>query len=86
MEDIIQTVDEVEEFDVLYWVGSMGSYDIRNQKIARSFARLLDKAGIKFAILGNQESNSGDTARRMGNEYLKKAGYAYKMVEQLSKA
>ena len=70
MEDIIQTVDEVEEFDVLYWVGSMGSYDIRNQKIARSFARLLDKAGIKFAILGNQESNSGDTARRMGNEYL----------------
>lgn len=70
MEDVIKTVDEVEEFDVLYWVGSMGSYDIRNQKIARSFARLLDKAGIKFAILGNEEGNSGDTARRMGNEYL----------------
>lgn len=70
MEDIIKTVDEVEEFEVLYWVGSMGSYDIRNQKIARSFARLLDKAGIKFAILGNEEGNSGDTARRMGNEYL----------------
>ncbi|MER1987417.1 MAG: (Fe-S)-binding protein [Solibacillus sp.] len=70
MEDIIKTVDEVEEFDVLFWVGSMGSFDIRNQKIARSFARLLDKAGVKFAILGNQEGNSGDTARRMGNEYL----------------
>lgn len=70
MEEIIKTVDEVEEFDVLFWVGSMGSFDIRNQKIARSFTRLLDKAGVKFAILGNQEGNSGDTARRMGNEYL----------------
>ena len=70
MEDIIKTVDEVEEFDVLFWVGSMGSFDIRNQKIVRSFARLLDKAGVKFAILGNQEGNSGDTVRRMGNEYL----------------
>ena len=55
MEEIIKTVDEVEEFDVLFWVGSMGSFDIRNQKIARSFTRLLDKAGVKFAILGNQE-------------------------------
>jgi len=70
MEDIIKTVDETPEFDVLFWVGSMGSYDIRSQRIARSFARLLHKAGVKFAILGNEEMNSGDTARRMGNEYL----------------
>lgn len=70
MEDIIKTVDEIEEFDVLFWVGSMGSYDIRSQRIAKSFARLMHKAGVKFAILGNEEANSGDTARRMGNEYL----------------
>lgn len=70
MEDIIKTVDEVDEFDVLFWVGSMGSFDIRSQRIARSFARLLNKAGVKFAILGNEEKNSGDTSRRMGNEYL----------------
>lgn len=70
MEDIIKTVDENPEFDVLFWVGSMGSYDMRSQRIARSFARLMDKAGVKFAILGNEEKNSGDTARRLGNEYL----------------
>ncbi|WP_375141725.1 heterodisulfide reductase-related iron-sulfur binding cluster [Bacillus sp. EB600] len=70
MEDIIKTVDEAPEFDVLFWVGSMGSYDIRSQRIARSFARLMHKAGVKFAILGNEEKNSGDTSRRMGNEYL----------------
>ncbi|OCS93193.1 (Fe-S)-binding protein [Caryophanon latum] len=70
MEDIIKTVDEVEEFDVLFWVGSMGSFDIRNQRIAQAFARLMHEAGVKFAILGNHEGNSGDTARRMGNEYL----------------
>ena len=55
MEDIIKTVDETHEFDVLFWVGSMGSYDIRSQRIARSFTRLMHKAGVKFAILGNEE-------------------------------
>lgn len=70
MEDIVKTVHEAPDFEILFWVGSMGSYDIRSQKIARSFARLMDKAGVKFAILGNEEKNSGDTSRRMGNEYL----------------
>jgi Fe-S oxidoreductase len=70
MEDIVKTVTEAETFDVLFWVGSMGAYDLRSQKVAKSFARLMHKAGVKFAILGNEEKNSGDTARRMGNEYL----------------
>ncbi|PKR77707.1 hypothetical protein CEY16_07180 [Halalkalibacillus sediminis] len=61
---------EEEEFEYLFWVSSMGSYDNRSQKIAMAFARLMNKAGIKFAILGNKERNSGDTARRMGNEFL----------------
>lgn len=74
-EDIeVKTVKEMkksdEEFEYLFWVGSMGSYDSRSQKIAQSFAKLLNEAGVKFAILGNKEKNSGDTARRLGNEFL----------------
>jgi Fe-S oxidoreductase len=48
----------------------MGSFDNRSQKIALAFARLLNEAGVKFAILGNKEKNSGDTPRRLGNEFL----------------
>ena len=70
----IPTVKELkkadEEFDYLLWVGSMGSFDNRSQKIALSFAHLLNEAGVKFAILGNKEKNSGDTPRRLGNEFL----------------
>ncbi|MBP0725024.1 4Fe-4S dicluster domain-containing protein [Bacillus sp. RG28] len=70
----IPTVKEAqkagEEFEYLFWVGSMGSYDNRSQKIALAFAKLMNKAGIKFAILGNKEKNSGDTPRRLGQEFL----------------
>ncbi|MFC5557518.1 (Fe-S)-binding protein [Ureibacillus thermophilus] len=70
----IPTVKEAtksgEGFEYLFWVGSMGSFDNRSQKIALSFARLLNAAGVKFAILGNKEKNSGDTPRRLGNEFL----------------
>ncbi|RLL42859.1 (Fe-S)-binding protein [Oceanobacillus piezotolerans] len=70
----IPTVKELKkegkDFEYLFWVGSMGSYDSRSQKIAMAFARLMNKAGVSFAILGNQEANSGDTARRIGNEFL----------------
>ncbi|MBM7648327.1 Fe-S oxidoreductase [Bacillus ectoiniformans] len=70
----VPTVKEMkkagEEFDYLLWVGSMGAFDSRSQKIALSFAKLLNEAGVKFAILGNKEKNSGDTPRRLGNEFL----------------
>ncbi|KGR92455.1 hypothetical protein CD30_01195 [Ureibacillus massiliensis 4400831 = CIP 108448 = CCUG 49529] len=70
----IPTVKEAnksgEGFEYLFWVGSMGAFDSRSQKIALSFARLLNEAGVKFAILGNKEKNSGDTPRRLGNEFL----------------
>jgi Fe-S oxidoreductase len=70
-EDItVKTVKETEEFEYLLWVGSMGSFDKRSQKIVQSFAKIMNVAGINFAILGNDERNSGDTARRMGNEFL----------------
>ena len=70
----IPTVKELkkadEEFEYLFWVSSMGSYDSRSQKIALAFAKLMNEAGVSFAILGNTEANSGDTARRIGNEFL----------------
>lgn len=58
------------DFEILYWVGCAGSFDARYQKVARAFAQLMKMAGIKFAILGNEEKCSGDPARRSGNEYL----------------
>ncbi|MFK3938108.1 heterodisulfide reductase-related iron-sulfur binding cluster [Alkalihalobacillus sp. NPDC078783] len=66
----VPTVKENPDFEILYFVGSMGSYDNRSMKISKSFTRLLNKAGVNFAILGNEEKNSGDTPRRMGNELL----------------
>ena len=66
----VPTVHEVEHFDYLWFVGSMASFDNRNKKVAQAFAKILNAAGVSFAILGNEEKNSGDTARRMGNEFL----------------
>ena len=59
-----------ERPDVLFWVGCMASFDDRAKKIAVAFARILNAAGIRFAILAQEESCNGDPARRMGNEYL----------------
>lgn len=56
--------------EVLFWVGCAGSFDQRAQKITKAFAAILDKAGIKFAILGKEEMCTGDPARRSGNEFL----------------
>jgi len=61
---------DVGEADVLYWVGCAGSYDTRNQQISRAMVKLLNRAGVKFAILGSEESCNGDPARRLGEEYL----------------
>ncbi|WP_342044759.1 (Fe-S)-binding protein [Bacillus sp. OTU530] len=89
-EDVsIPTVKELskrgENFEYLFWIGSMGSYDNRSQKIARSFARLMNEAGVSFAILGNKERNSGDTPRRLGNEFLFQ-DLATKNIEEFEKA
>lgn len=56
--------------EVLFWVGCAGSFDQRAQKITKAFAQILDKTGIKFAILGKEETCTGDPARRAGNEFL----------------
>lgn len=56
--------------DVLLWVGCAGSFDDRNQKVARATSTILQQAGVKFAILGSEEKCTGDLARRSGNEML----------------
>src|SRR5690625_179842 len=61
---------EDKDFDYLFWVSSMGSYDNRSQKIAVAFAKLMNKAGVNFVILDNRENNSRDTVRRIVNEFL----------------
>lgn len=66
----VPTVKENPDFEYLLFVGSMGAFDNRSIKITQSFVRILNEAGVSFAILGNEEKNSGDTPRRMGNEML----------------
>lgn len=66
----VPTVKENPEFEYLLFVGSMGSFDNRSVKITKSLVRILNEADVNFAILGNEEKNSGDTPRRMGNEML----------------
>jgi heterodisulfide reductase subunit D len=59
-----------ESPEILFWVGCSGSYDQRAQKITRAFATILDKVGVRYAILGKEELCTGDPARRAGNEFL----------------
>lgn len=66
----VPTVEENPDFDVLYWVGCAGAFDPGAQEIARATATVLHAAGVNFAVLGNSEACTGDTARRAGNEYL----------------
>ncbi len=56
--------------DVLFWVGCAGSYDARAQKVTVAFCKILNRVGIDFAILGNEEACTGDPARRAGNEFI----------------
>ncbi|MGC6470835.1 MAG: (Fe-S)-binding protein [Flavobacteriales bacterium] len=59
-----------ESPEVLFWVGCAGSFDDRAKKITKAFVKLLIKANVKFAVLGTEESCTGDPARRAGNEFL----------------
>lgn len=56
--------------EILFWVGSAGSYDDRAKKITKAFVRILNKANVDFAVLGSEESCTGDIAKRAGNEFL----------------
>ncbi len=56
--------------EILFWVGCAGSFDQRAQKITRAFVKILQSAGIRFAVLGKEENCTGDPARRAGNEFV----------------
>ena len=66
----IRTMSDASEAEYLYWVGCYGAFDERNKKVARAFVKLLQAAGVDFAILGNEEKCTGEPARRLGHEYL----------------
>lgn len=59
-----------EDPEVLFWVGCAGSFDERAQRVSRAFSKILESAGVKFAILGTEETCNGDPAKRAGNEFL----------------
>jgi Fe-S oxidoreductase len=59
-----------ESPEILFWVGCAGSFDQRAQKITKAFVSILDKAGLRYAILGQEELCTGDPARRAGNEFM----------------
>ncbi len=66
----VPTIEDNPNPDVLWWVGCAAATDARAQKVARAFAKILNAAGVNYAILGEQEACCGDSARRSGNEYL----------------
>ncbi len=66
----VKTLAEHPEAEVLFWVGCTAALEQRSQSVARSMASVLKRAGVDFAILGPEETCTGDPARRMGNEYL----------------
>lgn len=76
MSDLLK-VPTMEEFmaqgkqpEILFWVGSAGSFDDRAKKITKAFVKILNKANVNFAVLGTEESCTGDIAKRAGNEFL----------------
>jgi Fe-S oxidoreductase len=66
----VPTLANSEPVEYLYWPGCSGAFDERNKKVSTVIVKLLQKAGVSFAILGTEERCCGDSARRLGNEYL----------------
>jgi len=67
---IAEFVNEGKKPEILFWVGCAGSFDARAKKVSVAFVKILQSAKVSFAILGNEESCTGDPARRAGNEFL----------------
>jgi Fe-S oxidoreductase len=81
----VPRVGETEDFDYLFWVGCAGAFEDRAKKTTRAVATLLHEAGVKYAILGEGETCSGDPARRIGNEFVYRM-LAQQNVETLTEA
>jgi Fe-S oxidoreductase len=67
---VAELIAKGEKPDVLFWVGCAGSFDERAQKVTKAFVKILHHVGLKYAILGTEESCTGDPAKRAGNEFL----------------
>jgi len=67
---LVEDAEQVAELDYLFYVGSAQSFDNRNQKVAKAFVKILDEAGVTYAILGAEEGSTGECVRRAGNEML----------------
>lgn len=80
---VARTPEDVAGLDYLFYVGSAQSFDDRNQKVARAFVRILQAAGVRFAILGPAEGSTGECVRRTGNEMLFQA-LALPLIETLN--
>jgi Fe-S oxidoreductase len=80
----VTTMAEKSDVEYLFWVGCAGSFDDRYKKVSKSIVNIMQKAGISFSILGTEEKCNGDTARRLGNEYLADAAIR-ENVDTLSK-
>ncbi len=65
-----ELASEGKTAEYLFWVGSAGSFDDRGKKITQNFVKILESAKIDYAVLGEEETDSGDSARRAGNEFL----------------
>ena len=65
-----EDIEDLDEVEWLFWVGCAGAYEDRAKKTTRAVAELLDMAGVSFAVLGNGETCTGDSARRSGNEFV----------------
>jgi Fe-S oxidoreductase len=66
----VKTMANNKDVEYLYWVGCTGAFDMRYKKVSRAMVNILNKAGVSFAVLGEEEKCNGDVARRLGNEYL----------------
>ncbi len=69
----VSAIGSAEDLDVVFWSGCAGAFDKRYRNVTKSFAKLLDKAGVKYGVLGSEEKCTGDPARRLGNEFLAQA-------------
>jgi len=67
---VAELVAKGQKPDILFWVGCAGSFDDRYKRVTKALVRILDHVGINYAVLGEEESCTGDPARRAGNEFL----------------
>ncbi len=79
----VQTLSSNPKAEYVYWVGCVSSFDQRAQRVAKAMAKVLDRAGVSFAIMANEESCTGDPARRLGEEGRYQE-LAYQNIEKLN--